>query len=57
MGFPENYKKSPVTGHQYRQIGNSVSVNITQEISRQIVEQGLLSDEPQRKIAGDLLSM
>ncbi len=57
MGFPENYKKSHVMGHQYRQIGNSVSVNITREISRQIVEQGLLSDEPQRKIVGDLFSM
>lgn len=57
MGFPSNYKKCSVVGHQYRQIGNSVSVNITREISRQIIEQGLLSDEPQREITGDLLSM
>ena len=57
MGFPENYKKSSILGHQYKQIGNSVGVNITSEISRQIIEQGFLTDEPQREIAGDLFPM
>lgn len=57
MGFPENFKRCSKLGHQYRQIGNSVSVNITKELSKQIIEQGLLSNEPQRKIVGDLFPM
>jgi DNA (cytosine-5)-methyltransferase 1 len=57
MGFPENFKRCSKLGHQYRQIGNSVSVNITKELSKQILEQGLLSNEPQRKIVGDLFPM
>jgi DNA (cytosine-5)-methyltransferase 1 len=56
MGFPEEFKKNPTIGEQYKQIGNSLSVNITQEISKQILEQGLLNEhhEPSRKIVGDL---
>lgn len=45
MGFDENYKKISSTGQLYRQIGNSVGVNITDELSKQIIHQGLL-DEP-----------
>jgi DNA (cytosine-5)-methyltransferase 1 len=44
MGFPEDYKKNKNIGEQYKQIGNSVCVNVTQEISRQIIEQGLLNE-------------
>jgi DNA (cytosine-5)-methyltransferase 1 len=56
MGFPDDYKKHPTSGEQYRQIGNSVSVNITEEISRQIIQQNLLQEtnESSRKIVGDL---
>ncbi len=56
MGFPEDYIKHPTNGEQYRQIGNSVSVSITEEISRQIIEQNLLekTNEPSGKIIGDL---
>jgi len=57
MGFPENYIMSSKINNQYRQIGNSVSVNITREISRQIIEQKLLTDEPQREIVGTLFPM
>jgi DNA (cytosine-5)-methyltransferase 1 len=56
MGFPESYIMNPTLGEQYKQIGNSVSVRITEEISRQILEQKLLTDinESSRKITGDL---
>lgn len=56
MGFPDDYKKHPIIGEQYRQIGNSVSVNITEEIARQIIQQNLLQEtyESSRKIIGDL---
>ena len=57
MGFPENYIKNKSLGESYRQIGNSVGVNITTEISRQIIEQGLLSYEPQRELIGDLRNL
>jgi DNA (cytosine-5)-methyltransferase 1 len=48
MGFDKKYKKVSSTGQLYRQVGNSVSVNITDELSRQIICQGLL-DGPSRK--------
>jgi DNA (cytosine-5)-methyltransferase 1 len=54
MGFPENYKKHESLGVCYKQIGNSVSVNVIKEISREIINQNLLSNEPQRKVIGDL---
>jgi DNA (cytosine-5)-methyltransferase 1 len=56
MGFPEDYKKHTTVGEQYKQIGNSVTVNITEEISYQIIEQNLLSikNESPRKTVGDL---
>lgn len=48
MGFPEKYKKISSAGQLYRQIGNSVGVNVVKEISKQILKQGLL-DESQGK--------
>jgi DNA (cytosine-5)-methyltransferase 1 len=57
MGFPDDFKKNTKIGEQYKQIGNSVCVNITSEISRQILVQGLLNyrnNESQREIIGDL---
>ena len=48
MGFDDNYKKVSSSGQLYRQIGNSVGVNITEELSKQIILQGLL-DETQRE--------
>lgn len=43
MGFPENFKRHPISGTQYKQIGNSVGVNVIKEISNQIIKQGLLN--------------
>lgn len=48
MGFPEDFKKTTIKGHIYRQIGNSVGINVVDEISKQIKSQGLLN-ESQRK--------
>lgn len=51
MGYPENFKKSTITGEAYKQIGNSVCVPLIQELARQIKEQGLLNkNESSRKI-------
>jgi len=54
MGFPNDFIKHPAVGHRYRQIGNSVGVNVIKEISHQIIQQNLLSNEPQRKTTGNL---
>ena len=44
MGFPNNFKLHDVSGTRYKQIGNSVGVPVIKEISKQLVEQNLLSD-------------
>jgi DNA (cytosine-5)-methyltransferase 1 len=56
MGFPESYKLNPTIGERYKQIGNSVSVNITSEVAFQILNQKLLeqSNESQRTTPRDL---
>jgi len=54
MGFPEKFKKHPTIGEQYKQIGNSVAIPVIFQIAKSIKEQNLLTDEPQRKVVGDL---
>jgi DNA (cytosine-5)-methyltransferase 1 len=57
MGFPKDYKQHPNLSERYKQIGNSVSVSITEQISKQIIEQNLLEKtnvKSQRKVVGDL---
>ena len=56
MGFPESFKKNPILGEAYKEIGNSVCVPMVQEIAKQIKRQDLLKDknEPQRKITGTI---
>ena len=50
MGFPLNFKKHERISEQYRQIGNSVAIPIISQIAKSILEQKLLSDEPQTNI-------
>ena len=61
MGFPENFRLSDSLATCYKQIGNSVAVNITDELSKQLVKQGLLENDfkgnSQDKIIGDLFPM
>lgn len=54
MGFPSSFKKSPIIGEAYRQIGNSVCVPLIQEIAKQINLQGLLNENnnTQRETVG-----
>lgn len=56
MGFPDNFIKHPLIGEKYKQIGNSIGVNMTEEIAYQIINQNLLNitNESSREIAGDL---
>ena len=45
MGFPKNFLKSEKPGERYKQIGNSVAVNVVEEIAKQIILQKLLDDK------------
>lgn len=45
MGFNDNFIKSEKISEQYKQIGNSIAVNLVQEIAKSIKEQGLLENE------------
>lgn len=47
MGFPSSFKKSPIIGEAYKQIGNSVCIPLIQEIAHQIKIQGLLDEKQQ----------
>ena len=44
MGFPKNFIKSDKPGERYKQIGNSVAVNVVDQIAKQILEQKLLDE-------------
>lgn len=57
MGFHANFVKHPNIGEQYKQIGNSVAIPVINSIAESIKEQNLLTDEPQRKITGDLQTL
>lgn len=42
MGFKDNFIKSSSNAERYKQIGNSVAINVIQELAKNIKEQGLL---------------
>jgi len=54
MGFPKKFKRHKRTGEQYKQIGNSVAISVIEVIAQQILKQGLLDEEPQTEITGNL---
>ena len=45
MGFPKHFKKPCALGQQYRQIGNSVGVNMIRELSKELLNQGMFDDK------------
>ena len=54
MGFDEDYKKVSTPGQLYKQIGNSVGTTVVSELARQILDQGMLTeDEAQKEIKRD----
>jgi len=54
MGFDDDFRRHNTIGEQYKQVGNSIAIPVVNEIAKSIIEQNLLSDEPQREIVGDL---
>ena len=54
MGFPPDFVRHERKGEQYKQVGNSVAISVIDAIAKQIIQQGFLDDEPQRKIIGSL---
>jgi len=57
MGFPDTFKRHERTGERYKQIGNSVAISVIEAIAKQIIKQGLLDEEPQTEIAGNLQAL
>ena len=57
MGFPSDFIKHTTKGECYRQIGNSVAINVIDAIAKEVLNQKLLTDEPQREIDGDLQAL
>jgi len=57
MGFPDNFKKHERVGERYKQIGNSVAISVIDAVSKQIIKQGLLNDESQKEVVGDLRAL
>lgn len=49
MGFPKKFIKSPKSGEQYKQIGNSIAINVIEEIVKEIVNQKLLDEKFKHK--------
>ena len=49
MGFPKGFIKSQKNGDQYKQIGNSVPINVVTAIADQIIKQKLLDDKFKHK--------
>tara|TARA_B100000795_G_scaffold142276_1_gene106545 strand:- start:1246 stop:2301 length:1056 start_codon:yes stop_codon:yes gene_type:complete len=49
MGFPKNYNKSIKVGEKYKQIGNSVAINVVEAIAEQIIKQKLLDEKFKHK--------
>ncbi|WP_196777513.1 DNA (cytosine-5-)-methyltransferase [Malaciobacter marinus] len=45
MGFDDNFIKSKKNADRYKQIGNSISINLVNEIAKNIIKQGLLENE------------
>lgn len=54
MGFDKKYKRIGLSSTQYRQIGNSIGVNVAVEIAEQIIKQNLLSDDSKGKTPRNL---
>lgn len=57
MGFQPDFIKHSNTGEQYKQIGNSVAIPVIRAIAESIKEQKILTNDPQRQVAGDLQSL
>ena len=57
MGFPNTFKRHQRTGEQYKQIGNSVAISVIEAIAKQIIKQGLLDEEPQAEVKGNLQAL
>ena len=45
MGFPKNFIKHKKNGTQYKQLGNSVAINVVEAISKEILNQKLLDEK------------
>lgn len=48
MGYPEDFKRHATKGECYRQIGNSVAINVITAIAKEVINQNFLSEKIKR---------
>ena len=54
MGYPTDYKRIGLPSEQYKQIGNSVAINVVKAVAAEVVNQNLIVDESERKTSRTL---
>lgn len=57
MGYDEKFLRHEKSAEQYKQIGNSIAIPVVQSVAKSILDQNLLSNEPQREIIRDLRTL
>lgn len=57
MGYPDNYQRLGRPGTQYKQIGNSIAVNVVREVAKQVLDQNLIKNGSQTETTRDLQSI
>ena len=50
MGYPNDFKRIGLNSEQYKQIGNSVAINVVREIAKEVVNQNLIQNEYERRL-------
>jgi DNA (cytosine-5)-methyltransferase 1 len=54
MGFPKSYVRSEQLSEQYKQIGNSIAINVVKVLCKEIINQNLLNNGPKRNPSKDI---
>jgi DNA (cytosine-5)-methyltransferase 1 len=54
MGYAASYKRSEKISDQYKQLGNSIAINVVNAIASELIKQKILDDEPCSKIRGNI---
>ena len=50
MGYPEDFKRHKRLSENYKQVGNSVAIPVIEALAKAILDQDLLTDEPQTDV-------
>ena len=54
MGYPIDYKRIGLASEQYKQIGNSVAINVVKAVAAEVVNQNLITNESKTKASRNI---